>query len=355
MARPGQGARHAPSQETLHAFITASEHEEALAAELRLPPRATPRWPALLTRAGSAAAIDPVFARQQLPGAALVKGESVRELAEGAFALLADLEDLERGPFSVQAYVPDPGPYRTVAARAQLVGDGLRALLGQRRRRAYRHHVPEASAAWPDLLLVQAALVGRTSLLVSAARPRPLPRGGHDLAPWPAGIAPVAPDRRAPSRAYGKLEEAFAWMAAAPAPGERCVDLGGAPGGWAWTALKRGARVLAVDRAPLLPPAAGHPALEAIAGNAFTYEPPAPVDWLLCDVICEPARTIDLVDRWMARALCTKIVATVKFKGRAGYRVLDEAAGRLAAHGWRHLRFKHLVRHQNEAAIMAMR
>ena len=36
-------------------------------------------------------------------------------------------------------------------------------------------------------------------------------------------------------------------------------------------------------------------------------------------------------------------------------RVLAEGRARLAARGWRHLRIKHLVHHQNEVAIMAMR
>ena len=66
-----------------------------------------------------------------------------------------------------------------------------------------------------------------------------------------------------------------------------------APGGWAYSALRRGARVTAVDRAPLLPPAGGHPNLTTVLGNAFTFTPPArPVDWLLCDVICEPPRSV---------------------------------------------------------------
>ncbi len=167
---------------------------------------------------------------------------------------------------------------------------------------------------------MQLLALDRERLLVSAAHARALPRGGTDLAPWPAGSAPVALDRAPPSRAYQKLEEAFAWLGAAPTTGQLCVDLGGAPGGWALTALKRGARVTAVDRAPLEPPAAGHPHLTAIIGNAFTYEPPQPVDWLLCDVVCEPARTLTLIARWLDQRWCRALVVTVKFKGRDGYR-----------------------------------
>jgi 23S rRNA (cytidine2498-2'-O)-methyltransferase len=300
---------------------------------------------------------DPVWARQQLPGAFHLKADSVKALAAASYEVLQESIDEAAAGFTLHAYVPDPEAYGHLAARADLIGAELMELLQQRRRRAFRRHVPaaEAAARWGELLVVQLGLVGRTSLLVSAARPRALALGGFDLAPWPAGIAPVAEDRAAPSRAYGKLEEAFAWMGAAPAPGQQCVDLGGAPGGWAWKALQRGARVVAVDRAKLAPPAADHPALEMVQGNAFTYEPSQPVDWLLCDVICEPSRTVELVDRWMTRGWCRAVVATLKFKGASDYGMLAPARAHLAVHGWRHLRLKHLFRHHNEVAITTLR
>jgi 23S rRNA (cytidine2498-2'-O)-methyltransferase len=147
--------------------------------------------------------------------------------------------------------------------------------------------------------------------------------------------------------------EAFAWMEQAPGPGQACVDLGGAPGGWAFTALSRGASVLAVDRSPLLPPAAGHPGLTATTGDAFSYRPPRPVDWLMCDVICRPERTAQLCEAWMASGWCRRLVATVKLKGRGDDPQLGEIRRRLARLGWPYLRLKHLANHHNEVAIMA--
>jgi 23S rRNA (cytidine2498-2'-O)-methyltransferase len=301
---------------------------------------------------------DPVWGRQRLPAAIQLRGESVRDLAEASYAVVEASIDAAEAGFVLHAYVPDPDEYSHLANRARLVGEGLLSLLQERRRRAYRRRVPDADAPtrWgAHLLVVQLALVGRTSLLVSCAHPSALPRGGFDLAPWPAGIAPVAEDRAAPSRAYGKLEESFAWLGTSPGPSDVCVDLGGAPGGWAWKALQRGAHVVAVDRAPLAPPAAGHPALVTVQGNAFIYEPPRPVDWLLCDVICEPARTVELVQRWVEKGWCRAAVATIKFKGRAAYGMVAPALERLAAQRLRHLRCKHLFRHHNEAVIMLLR
>ena len=257
--------------------------------------------------------LDPAFALQQLPDAVQLKAESVRGLAEAAEAAVSEkLESAAAGPFTVHVYVPEPRAYRTLAGRASLLEETFLALCG--RRKAFRRYVPwktlprpqrkhssssgpagaavsdcqKAPGSWssaPDLL-DQLALVGRTSLLGRAATSAPGRR--MRLAPWPGGRAPVPEDRRAPSRAYRKLVEAFAWLGVAPTEGEVCVDLGGSPGGWAWNVLQRGASVIAIDRAPLAPPAAGHPRLTARTGDAFSYRPATPVDWLLCDVIAAP-------------------------------------------------------------------
>jgi 23S rRNA (cytidine2498-2'-O)-methyltransferase len=169
-------------------------------------------------------------------------------------------------------------------------------------------------------------------------------------------VAPVADDRRPPSRAYRKLEEAFMWLGAEPRPDELCVDLGGAPGGWSYTALRRGARVIAVDRAPLDRPVLGDPRLTMIEGNAFTYAPPprmTPVDWLLADVICEPARALALIDLWLSHGWCRKLVVTIKFKGQDGYGMLADLRAVLERADCPRLRIKHLHHNKNEVTVMA--
>jgi 23S rRNA (cytidine2498-2'-O)-methyltransferase len=369
----------------VHGFLTSPGFEAALQGEIAGSGSRFLRWPAAVavadpgppvggTLAGGRAVaggetvagggtlagggvppLDPVFARQSLPAAVQVRGDSVKALAEAVYGTVADAIDDAATGFVLHTFVPDPDAYAHLAGRAALIATALEALLRQRRRRAVRRLLTGADPFSDDVLVVQSALVGRTSMLISAARPRRLRHGGWDLAPWPAGIAPVPEDRSAPSRAYGKLEESFAWLGSAPAPGQRCVDLGGAPGGWSWCALKRGATVLAVDRAPLLPPAAGHPGLTVVRGDAFAYHPPAPVDWLLCDVICAPARTLATVEQWMTEGWCRSLVATLKFKGHADYALLPEARRRLTTLGWRHIRMKHLYRHHNEVAILATR
>jgi 23S rRNA (cytidine2498-2'-O)-methyltransferase len=304
--------------------------------------------------------LDPIFARQALPDARLIEGASVRALAEAIFAAVESTIDRSTGPFVVHALThaePPPG----LDSRATLVGHELLALLAARRRRAFRRHRPldgvdnAFNAFNESWLLIQLLALGRDRFLVSAAAPRPLSTGGLDLARWPAGDAPVAIDRAPPSRAYQKLEEAFAWMGMAPRAGETCVDLGASPGGWTATLVKHGARVVAVDRAPLAPALARHPRVTTVIGNAFTYVPPAPIDWLVCDVVCEPPRSLSLCDAWLSGGLCQNLVVTVKFKGRAGYGILGDLATLFARLRPAFARVKQLAHNKNEVTVMVQR
>ena len=314
-----------------------------------------PAWPGLvraLEADSETPPRDPVFARQQLPQACALRGASVAALAEQAYAQVEAAVDGAGGPFTLHAFALTGADPR-LHSRAELVGAETLALLRQRRRRASRGYQAEAAPTFGALaLVIQLLLLDREGGFVSVAPPRSLARGGWQLAPWAGGVAPVADDRRPPSRAYRKLEEAFHWMADQPQAGDLCVDLGGAPGGWSYTALKRGARVIAVDRSPLAPELLRDRRLTMIEGNAFTYEPTEPVDWLLSDVVCEPPRALALIEHWVSRRACRKLVVTVKFKGRDGYEFLTTVRDALAAAPLAHARIKHLVHNKNEVTVM---
>jgi 23S rRNA (cytidine2498-2'-O)-methyltransferase len=129
-----------------------------------------------------------------------------------------------------------------------------------------------------------------------------------------------------PSRAYLKLWEACARLRCWPRPGQSCLDLGASPGGWSWAAAKLGARVTAIDRAPLAPGVAAMPGVSWREGNAFTL-PPEPVDWLLSDVIAYPDRLLALVRGWIAAGAPRRIVCTLKFQGATDH----QAAAAFAA------------------------
>lgn len=345
---------------TFSAYIVEPEFEPALEAELGPATHRTPRWTGVLTRpVGDAAKPDPMFARQILRSARLVKVADSESLADSVCqevrSQLSAVTAKDIG--GVFVYVPHAAPFKSCVPLIAPIRAALRQGVQSEKHRFLSAEPKSLLSAWGrGAACIQVAVVGRTSAIVSALPVARLPQGGFEVAPWDAGLAPVPSDKQAPSRAYRKLEEAFAWMGRAPQPEETVVDLGGAPGGWAHTALKRGAFVTAVDRSPLAPPAAGHPRLQQIQGDAFAFVPPAPVDWLLCDVICEPPRSIDLIERWARAGLCRNLVVTVKFKGPVNNHVVVEPiVTRLNSLGFAFARAKHMHHNNNEIEVLAYR
>jgi 23S rRNA (cytidine2498-2'-O)-methyltransferase len=128
-----------------------------------------------------------------------------------------------------------------------------------------------------------------------------------------------------PSRAYLKLWEACTRLGVWPGPGETCFDLGASPGGWTWAIASLGARVVAVDKAPLAPAVAAMPGVEMRQDSAFGVVP-EPVDWLFSDVIAYPDRLLALVRRWIEAGAPKRIVCTIKFQGETDHDAADAFA-----------------------------
>jgi len=153
--------------------------------------------------------------------------------------------------------------------------------------------------------------------------------------PFPNGMCAFVEDRAGPpSRAYLKLWEACTRLGRFPQPGETAFDLGAAPGGWTWALAQCGARVTAVDKAPLDPAVAALPNVTTLRESAFAL-PPTPTEWLCCDVICYPDRLLALLRRWAADA--RNIVATIKFQGDTEHAIVEafaEIPGARIFHGF---------------------
>ncbi|HEX9461510.1 MAG TPA: SAM-dependent methyltransferase [Alphaproteobacteria bacterium] len=144
----------------------------------------------------------------------------------------------------------------------------------------------------------------------------------HCSSPFVHGEVEFVENKQAPpNRAYLKLWEAFTLIGAHPAPGERCLDLGASPGGWSWVLQQTGARVIAVDKAPLDPAIAALPRIEFRRQSAFALDPAeiGPVDWLCSDVVCYPERLLTLVRRWLEAGLARRFVCTLKFQGETDH------------------------------------
>jgi len=173
---------------------------------------------------------------------------------------------------------------------------------------------------------------------------------------WSGGQCRMADDPAAPSRSYLKTEEAFAAMGREPVAGESVIDLGAAPGGWSYSAAKRGATVLAIDNGPMKGGAKDHPLIEHRRDDAFKFMP-APgetYEWLLCDLVEEPHHVIRLIEQWLKNGHCRHFVVNLKFGRANALKLLDEVLdphGRIQPY-CTELRVRHLFHDRDEFTLM---
>ena len=241
-------------------------------------------------------------------------------------------------------------PVEVAAGSVKAAADALRGMqrnwagyaAGQHRRSALvEARLPPVKAAPlvfpgrpPGSHLGGWTLLAADRLLASAVTGSPVPRGEWRFVEDRAGP---------PSRAYLKLWEALTRLAAYPGPGDECLDLGASPGGWTWVLASLGASVVAVDKAPLAASVAAMKGVVGVVESAFAL-PPRTVDWLVCDVIAYPARTLALLERWLPHA--RRVVCTVKFQGATDH----DAAARIGALPG--VRLVHLFHNKHELTVL---
>ncbi len=168
----------------------------------------------------------------------------------------------------------------------------------------------------------------------------------------------------APSRSAMKLEEAFLFFfddttrAKHLRPGMTAVDLGAAPGGWSWYLASRGLKVTGIDHGKMqLALLANYPVTQ-ISADAYTWQPPRPVNWVVCDVVEKPARTTALMLKWLQQGWAKAAVFNLKLPMKQRFKTLlpllekleDGLAGqvqyRLAAH--------HLYHDREEVTVLVV-
>ena len=170
--------------------------------------------------------------------------------------------------------------------------------------------------------------------------------------PFVGGICRFVEDRVGPpSRAYLKLWEACTRLGQYPAPGESCIDLGAAPGGWSWALAQLGARVTAVDKADLAACVSAMPNVVLRKESAFGIDPRGEdaVDWLFSDIIAYPARLLGLIMRWIEAGKAARILCTVKFQGATDHDTAERFAAIKGA------RLMHLSHNKHELTFFWQR
>lgn len=358
-------------------IVCALGWEDALIGEiLSLSPEAHPESVAAgLVVCRQAAALlkaDLVFARQWLPDIQEVRGDSVRELIAEIGRQVDGILDESPSPWTWHFGTPDRftlegDGYGHVGARASLLEEKFRERMTTFRKRAMERYLPATPHRVPDSgrprhrqapvrarFMLQVMVTGRDRLWMSVSESWRSASGDLRPLPWMMPEEVVPPDPDAPCRSYYKLEEAWKVAGVEPRPTEICVDIGAAPGGWTYSALKRGARVIAIDGADLAPNVASQKRCEHLRENGYEFQPTKPVDWLFCDMIVRPMATLGLLERWLQAGLCRHFVVNVKFRGKDPSSILVAARELAARFGVSRLLIRHLVYDRNEITLIGI-
>jgi 23S rRNA (cytidine2498-2'-O)-methyltransferase len=291
---------------TLH--VCQNGYEAFLAKELPAPPEKTgPGWVLGVDAPG-----ELCFAHLSLKNAVELTGKSVNAVAWAvADHFLASARD-ERFDAPWPFFFEEaglPGLARRAKAVEQECFDRIKGRMSRVAKLAVRDRPAVGNARG-----LFAYMIDFDKVLVS-----------RDAIAW--GQKRMADDPQAPSRSYLKAEEAYGILGREPAPGETVADLGAAPGGWSYSAARRGALVTAVDNGPMK--AGGlHPGITHRMEDAFKFAPDKPVDWLFCDMVEDPERIVALVEKWLDAGWCRRFVVNLKF-GRTDPVALLRRAERL--------------------------
>lgn len=288
-----------------------------------------------------------VFARQKLRLLAELRGLDPRDrLAPllDALASVAPGDDVPYGDLVVEH--PDSDMGRPLAGLARSFGNALRPVL----RKA------GVLAAAPDPLRARlhVCFLAGDAMLLARGEPR-------DSAPWPLGIPRLKMHADAPSRSALKLEEALLTLlhdderARLLRPGMRAADLGAAPGGWTWVLARQGLRVTAVDNGPLRQHVLDTGLVEHLRADGFAWQPPRPLDWMVCDMVEQPRRVAARMAEWFANGWCERAIFNLKLpmkkrwlETRLCLDQFDAAAGRPLA-----IRARQLYHDREEITVFA--
>ncbi len=280
-----------------------------------------------------------VFARQLLPWFARVDGLPERDRAT---PLVSAVREAGQRFAAVMLETPDTDTAKQQSGFCRRFAEPFAreldkaGMLRERQKGLPELHVlfADASTAW-----LAAALPGKAAL-------------------WPMGIPRLRMPREAGSRSTLKLAEAIFTLlseeerAASLRPGLRAVDLGAAPGGWTWQLAHRGLRVTAIDNGPMAPSVMATEMVEHLRADGFTWRPPRPVEWMVCDMVEQPSRVAALVAEWVATGRCRRSIFNLKLPMKRRLEAVAQCRAiitkRLAPLGPFDLRLKHLYHDRDE-------
>jgi 23S rRNA (cytidine2498-2'-O)-methyltransferase len=180
----------------------------------------------------------------------------------------------------------------------------------------------------------------------------------HSLASsWPGGFCQAPLPSGAVSRAYLKMHEALLWSGFDLKPGERCAEIGAAPGGASQYLLAQGLEVVGIDPAEVDPVVLADPRFRHIRKRSkevprseFTG-----IDWLTCDVNLPPNYTLDTVKAIVSHpgVKFQGMLLTLKLVEWSLAAEIPKYLDRIRSWGYRRIRARQLHHNRQEVCVAA--
>jgi 23S rRNA (cytidine2498-2'-O)-methyltransferase len=296
--------------------------------------------------------LDSVFARTSGVSVGRVSGGDAAALAASAWRLLGEHLGGERGGFrhlhvwQRAAALPGDEAYEP----SSLAAAAVEALLGARTPASTAQLLVNAVAG-PSELVIDCVLVEPDEWWVGWHRADAVERR------WPGGVPQLALPPRMISRAYLKIREALLWSELPVAEGDRCVEIGSAPGGSCLALLERGCVVTGIDPAEMDAQVLAHPNFTHLRARSRDVQRGVFRDcrWLIIDAHVAPNYALDTLEGILRQpgVRPAGVVSTLKLTAPHLADELPAFAERIRALGYHDVRMRQLAFNRQEVCAVA--
>jgi 23S rRNA (cytidine2498-2'-O)-methyltransferase len=174
---------------------------------------------------------------------------------------------------------------------------------------------------------------------------------------WPGGFCELPLPAGTVSRAWLKMQESLLWSGFDAHRGERCVEIGSAPGGASQYLLSQGFEVVGVDPAEMDPVVLADAHFRHIRKRSKEV-PRAEfigIDWLTCDVNLPPNYTLDTVKAIVSHpgVKFKGMLLTLKLVKWSLAQDIPKYLGRIRSWGFRYVRARQLHHNRQEICVAA--
>lgn len=176
---------------------------------------------------------------------------------------------------------------------------------------------------------------------------------------WPGGIWSNRRPLQMVSRGYLKMSEALDWACWPMKPGQRCVELGCAPGGASQALLERGLRVVGIDPANVDPRVIANQNFKHVRKRSYEVRRRdfREFQWLVIDMNVPPTSTLSAVEEIVCHRTnrIWGMILNLKLQDWNLAEQIPEYLERIRSWGYPRIRARQLSKNRQEICVAALR